>query len=72
MFYPAKTYSEQDTRVLAGMMHLERLPTGTEPLLHIDEDERLWTRWQFARALRQRYLPNMVFTGCAYLEVDLW
>ena len=68
VFYQAKTYSEKDTRFLAGMIHLERLPVGTELLLHIDDDDILWTHWQFARALRQRYLPNMVFTGCAVLR----
>ena len=42
--YQAKTYSEK-TRVLAGMIHLERLPVGAELLLHIDDDERLWTQY---------------------------
>ena len=36
--------------------------------MHIDDDERLWPQWQFARALRQRYLPNTVFTCCAILR----
>ena len=68
VFYQAKTYSEKDTRFLAGMIHLERLPVGTELLLHIDDDETLWPDWQFAPALRQRYLPNMVFACYAILR----
>ena len=41
VFYQAKTYSETETKVLAGMIHSERLPVGTELLLHIADDERL-------------------------------
>ena len=41
VFYQAKAYSDKDLRVLAGMIHLERLPVGAELLLHVDDDERL-------------------------------
>ena len=62
VFYQVKAYSEPNTKVMAGMLHLGRLPAGAELLLHIDDDDKLCTHWQFARALRQRYLPNMIFT----------
>ena len=68
VFYQAKAYPEKDLKVLAGMIHLGRLPIGTELQLHVDDDERLWPHWRFARALRQRCLPNKVFTCCAVLR----
>jgi len=46
--YQAEAYTEKDLRVLAGMIHLARLPAGTELLLHGDDDERLLPYWRFA------------------------